>query len=109
MGSVPHQPATVAAFSPGHMLIEDVASLGEACARAVEALDNGASLVAVRDSYGILQLALDDRGRVWSRGDDETAAAVAGWGVSRLRLPLPDRQCGPEPGGLRRWRRAIAT
>lgn len=108
MGSIPRSPATVAAFSPGHMLIEDVASLGEACARAVEALDAGASLVAVRDSLGILQLAMDDRGRVWSRGDDDTAATVAGWGssdyISRSQIDRDARA-----GGLRRWRRAIAT
>lgn len=74
-------PATVACYWPGRMSVEDVRSLGLATALAYEAVTRkGASMSAVRDSYGVLQLALSADGKVWSRAAGHSPAAVAGWG-----------------------------
>ena len=73
-------PATVAIYYPGTTRVLDVARLGFAVALAYEAIGRGADMAVVRDTHGIMQLALDSTGRVWQRGTDGPAATVAGWG-----------------------------
>ena len=80
MGSRSPAPATVAIYSPGSMRVLDVERLGLAVALAYEAIGRGADMAVVRDTHGVMQLALDSTGRVWQRGTDGSAATVAGWG-----------------------------
>lgn len=80
LGFNPRSPATMVAYRPGVIASSDVPSLGEAVARACDAIDAGADLAVVRDTLGIMQVAMDAQGRTWCRGDDQPATIVAEWG-----------------------------
>ena len=80
MRGVP-SPATFSAYWPGgRSRIEDVRSIGQAVALALDSVhQRGAELACVRDTHGILAFACDHSGRVWTRGHGP-AGRIARWG-----------------------------